>query len=44
VLIAVIGLAVPAVRWLYDYAWFVGFFVAAGSYFLLMGQQARASE
>jgi NCS1 family nucleobase:cation symporter-1 len=44
VLIAVIGLAVPEVRWLYDYAWFVGFFVAAGSYFLLMGQQVRASK
>jgi NCS1 family nucleobase:cation symporter-1 len=44
VLIAVIGLAVPAMRWLYDYAWFVGFFVAAGSYLLLMGQQVRASK
>ena len=42
VLVAVIGLAVPGLRWLYDYAWFVGFFVAAGSYFLLMGQRARA--
>lgn len=38
VLIAVVGLVVPGVRWLYDYAWFVGFFVAAGMYFLLMGQ------
>jgi NCS1 family nucleobase:cation symporter-1 len=44
VLTAVIGLAVPGVRWLYDYAWFVGFFVAAGAYFLLMGQQVRASK
>jgi len=42
VLVAVIGLAVPGLRWVYDYAWFVGFFVAAGSYFLLMGQRARA--
>src|SRR5205823_10125911 len=23
--VALLGLAVPAVRWLYDYAWFVGF-------------------
>jgi nucleobase:cation symporter-1, NCS1 family len=36
VLVALIGLAVPALRSLYDYAWFVGFFVAAGSYYLLM--------
>ena len=38
--IALIGLAVPAVRWLYDYAWFVGFFVSGGLYFLLMQEQA----
>ncbi len=36
VVIALIGLAVPALRFLYDYAWFVGFFVSAGSYYLLM--------
>jgi NCS1 family nucleobase:cation symporter-1 len=36
VLVAVVGLLVPGVRWLYDYAWFVGFLVAGGSYFLLM--------
>jgi NCS1 family nucleobase:cation symporter-1 len=29
ILVALIGLAVPAVRWLYDYAWFVGFAVSA---------------
>src|ERR1700739_4783226 len=34
--VALIGLSVPAVRWLYDYAWFVGFVVAGGIYFLLM--------
>src|SRR5246127_4433577 len=33
---ALIGLAVPAVRWLYDYAWFIGFVVAGGLYCLLM--------
>jgi nucleobase:cation symporter-1, NCS1 family len=36
VVVALIGLAVPALRFLYDYAWFVGFFVAATSYYLLM--------
>ena len=30
VVIALIGLAVPVLRFLYDYAWFVGFFVAGG--------------
>jgi NCS1 family nucleobase:cation symporter-1 len=36
VAIALSGLAVPAVRWLFDYAWFVGFVVSGGLYFLLM--------
>ena len=36
VVVALIGLAVPALRFLYDYAWFVGFFVSAASYYLLM--------
>jgi NCS1 family nucleobase:cation symporter-1 len=30
--VALIGLAVPALRWLYDYAWFVGFFAAGAVY------------
>ena len=42
VAIALIGLAVPAVRWLFDYAWFVGFVVSGGLYFLLMQKQAPA--
>jgi len=33
--IALIGLVVPALRLLYDYAWFVGFFVAGGVYVLV---------
>lgn len=37
--IALIGLAVPAVRWFYDYAWFVGFVVSGGCHFLLMQAQ-----
>jgi nucleobase:cation symporter-1, NCS1 family len=36
VVVALIGLAVPILRFLYDYAWFVGFFVSAASYYLLM--------
>ena len=34
--IALIGLAVPALNWLYDYAWFVGFLVAGAVYTFLM--------
>lgn len=36
VFIALIGLVVPRLRFLYDYAWFVGFLIAAASYYLLM--------
>ncbi len=36
VLAALGGLALPPLRWLYDYAWFVGFGVAFGLYTLLM--------
>ena len=36
VAIALMGLAIPSLRHLYDFAWFVGFFVAAASYYLLM--------
>jgi NCS1 family nucleobase:cation symporter-1 len=34
--IALVGLVVPALRWLYDYAWFVGFFAAGTVYLALM--------
>ena len=36
---ALLGLAVPAVRVLYDYAWFVGFAVSAASYSALMSMR-----
>jgi len=36
VAVALAGLLIPSVRWLYDYAWFVGFFVSGGIYYLLM--------
>jgi nucleobase:cation symporter-1, NCS1 family len=39
--VALIGLAIPALRWLYDYAWFVGFMVSGGLYFLLMHRQVQ---
>ncbi len=34
--VALCGLALPPLRPLYDYSWFVGFFVAGGIYGLLM--------
>ncbi len=43
--VALIGLIVPPLRLLYDYAWFVGFGVAGGTYLALMqgvGSEARA--
>jgi NCS1 family nucleobase:cation symporter-1 len=36
VVVALIGLAIPSLKSLYDYAWFVGFFVSAVSYYVLM--------
>ena len=36
VFVALIGLIVPSMRFLYDYAWFVGFFVAGAIYLALM--------
>ena len=38
--VALVGLGVPAVRWLYDYAWFIGFVVSGGLYFSLMPKAA----
>ena len=34
--VALLGLVLPAVRVLYDYAWFIGFLVAGALYFALM--------
>jgi nucleobase:cation symporter-1, NCS1 family len=39
VAVALVGLLVPALGWLYSGAWFVGFFVSAGVYLLLMRTQ-----
>jgi NCS1 family nucleobase:cation symporter-1 len=36
--VALVGLVVPSLRWLYDYAWFVGFGVSGLVYVILMKQ------
>jgi len=33
--VALLGLVVHPLRWLYDYAWFIGFAVSAASHILL---------
>jgi NCS1 family nucleobase:cation symporter-1 len=42
VVVALLGLVIPPLRWLYDYAWFVGFAVSAGSYVALMRPGTKA--
>jgi NCS1 family nucleobase:cation symporter-1 len=41
ILVALVGLVAPPLRWLYDYAWFVGFAVAGGVYFAGMKAERR---
>ena len=36
ILLALLGLVVPPLRWLYDYAWFVGFLVSGAVYLAAM--------
>ena len=43
VVIALIGLFVPSLHFLYDYAWFVGFFVAGAAYLVTMRATASAT-
>ena len=38
VFVALIGLIVPSVRFLYDYAWFIGFGVSFTVYYLIMNK------
>jgi len=40
---ALAGLAVPSVRALYDYSWFVGFAVSFVAYYALMRFQGQAA-
>jgi nucleobase:cation symporter-1, NCS1 family len=42
--VALIGLVVPALRGLYDYAWFVGLIVSGGLYLLLMRRPVAIPE
>ncbi len=44
ILIALAGLVVPGLRWLYDYAWFVGFFAAGALYTVLMRSARNISH
>lgn len=44
VVIALIGLLVKDLRFLYDYAWFVGFAVAFFGYLILMGREAMKQK
>src|SRR5207302_9373281 len=41
--IALIGLVIPGLRFLYDYSWFVGFIISFAAYYFLM-QSQRKSE
>jgi len=43
VVVALLGLVIPPLRWLYNYAWFVGFAVSAGTYVILMRGVATAA-
>jgi len=40
--LALIGLVVPPVRWLYDYAWFVGFLFSGALYLFLMRRRSAS--
>lgn len=42
--LALLGLFVPALRWLYDYAWFVGFASAFAVYMLVMSSRVHLVE
>ena len=44
VAVALLGTVVPAVRWLYDYAWFVGFLVSGAAYVVLMRSASLPSS
>jgi NCS1 family nucleobase:cation symporter-1 len=43
IFVALIGLVVPSLGWLYSYAWFVGFAVSASVYILLMKGQGESN-
>jgi len=39
--VALVGLLIPALRWLYDYAWFAAFFTSGALYYLLMSDRMK---
>jgi NCS1 family nucleobase:cation symporter-1 len=41
IVVALLGTVVPSLRWLYDYAWFVGFAISGGAYVVLMSGPGR---
>jgi NCS1 family nucleobase:cation symporter-1 len=44
VVVALVGLAVPPLRFLYDYAWFVGFGISGALYCVLMSKPAQSAQ
>jgi NCS1 family nucleobase:cation symporter-1 len=44
IFVALIGLFVPDLGWLYSYAWFVGFAISGGTYVLLMRRDRGKTE
>src|SRR5947209_9882886 len=42
--VALIGLVIPSIRFLYDYSWFVGFAVAFASYYALMNSRVSTAK
>ena len=44
VAVALMGLVIAELRWLYDYAWFVGLFVSGALYFILMRGHGQKSN
>jgi NCS1 family nucleobase:cation symporter-1 len=44
IVVALLGVVISPLRWLYDYAWFVGFFVAALLYVALQRTGASGRE
>jgi NCS1 family nucleobase:cation symporter-1 len=44
IIVALLGLVIPAMRWLYDYAWFIGFVVSGAVYVGLMQTAATPAR
>ena len=44
ILVALSGLVIPDLRWLYDYSWFVGFAVSGSAYFFGMRGESEVDD